>query len=85
MVNKAAPDGWIDYEGDQPPPGGFASLTHEELVAWTRAMLAKDAEYVPTAEDLAMGEQFRRKQESASGFNQVDPNADLSLLGLPGL
>ena len=76
MVNKAAPDGWIDYEGDQPPPGGFASLTHEELVAWTRAMAAKDAEYVPTAEDLVMGERFARKQESASGYNQVDPNAN---------
>jgi len=54
----------------------WSTWTHEQFVADARAMQAEDAKYVPTAEDLKMGERFMRKQESASGYNQVDPNAD---------
>lgn len=57
-------------------PDDMSTWTHEQFVADARAMQEEDAKYVPTAEERAMGEHFMRKQESASGWYQRDPNAD---------
>jgi hypothetical protein len=57
-------------------PEDWSTWTHEDFVADARRMAAEDAmRPPPTAEELEMGLRFLRKQESACGWNQRDPNA----------
>jgi 8-oxo-dGTP pyrophosphatase MutT (NUDIX family) len=66
-VDTFVPDLW---------PPGHETWTHDEYVADARAMQAEAAAYTPSTEEREEMEHFMRKAESASGYNQADPNAD---------
>jgi len=75
MVDKAEMDDIMSQKAE-PWPDPDGTWTHEQYVADARADAAADAAYIPTAEELEMAARFMKKQESASGWNQRDPNAD---------
>ena len=64
----------MEYQGDTWPEG-MEHWTHEDYVAYTKAMFEEDAKYIPTPEEREVARHLRDKMESASSMNQRDPNA----------